>query len=373
MKIAIDGSHLDANNVTGTQRYLISLVKNLLQIPSENEYVLFTKYDLDTATEEAWFGPRDTYNSSLVVERLSAEYSWTQVQLSKRLFREKFAILLCTWQTMPVIRPLGLKVVSVIHDFSYEPFRDGPTYFTCAFSDQLIVVSADTRDQLFKRLPFINREKVLLIGEGVDTTIFNRRNDLSVIEYLQTNGFRNQYILFVGTLNKRKNLERLIQAFVKFRKKTDLNIKLVLVGASVKDYDLKSFITQMSKYDGNDLHKDIKFLGRVSDQDLAYLLNGALFLAFPSITEGFGLPILEAMACGTPVLTSRGGALVSTAGESAYFVDALSIDSIYKGINALATDAELRERFRKLGLEHVKKYSWKEVAASILKVFEKYD
>jgi glycosyltransferase involved in cell wall biosynthesis len=176
------------------------------------------------------------------------------------------------------------------------------------------------------------------------------------------------YFLFVGTIQPRKNLIRLITAYAKFLSVIhNLHpIPIVLVGS--KGW-LSEEIYALPKKLG--IENQVKFLGYVPDDKLPPLYCGAKALLLPSLFEGFGLPILEAMACGCPVLTSRTSSMPEVAGKAALLVNPYSIEDISQGIIALATNHKLRAKLIHLGFEQIKKFSWEKCAQETLQILTK--
>lgn len=170
----------------------------------------------------------------------------------------------------------------------------------------------------------------------------------------------NKFALYVGDVTPNKNLPRLIQALNK------TNYPLVIIGQAFKNtqYDTNNaWNTDLKK--AHDLalgNKNILSLGFVNDEDLVAIYNCATVLMMPSLYEGFGLPVLEAMQSGCPVITSKSGSLLEVAGDGACFVDPLSIDSIAEGVNKVFEDEKFRENLIKHGFENVKKFSWEKTA-----------
>lgn len=183
-----------------------------------------------------------------------------------------------------------------------------------------------------------------------------------------------KFILYVGDVTWNKNLPRLIEAV------RGINLPLVMVGKALtsKDYDRNNpwnrdlaRVQELIEGSGSNAQSQIKTLGFVSDKDLVLLYNLATVLAMPSFYEGFGLPILEAMACGCPVVTTKEGSISEVAGDAAYYVDAHDVDSIAKGIKEVFLNTELQKKLSEKGLDQSKEFSWKKTAAHTLRVYEK--
>jgi glycosyltransferase involved in cell wall biosynthesis len=175
-------------------------------------------------------------------------------------------------------------------------------------------------------------------------------------------------LLYVGDVTWNKNLPRLIDAV------KELKVPLVMIGKSLvsEDYDRdnpwNADLNRVNELAKND--KNIIRLGFVPDLDLVSVYNLATAAIMPSLYEGFGLPVLEAMACGCPVITSKEGSLGEVAGDSAFFVDAYDVKSISSGIKEVFGNKDLQEALRKKGLENVKKFNWKKTAEETVRAYE---
>jgi len=172
------------------------------------------------------------------------------------------------------------------------------------------------------------------------------------------------FVLYVGTIEPRKNLTRLVQAFAQAHRRNP-EFELILVGQLGWQYE-----SLLKAIEEAQLGSAVRRLGYVPNEDLPALYNLARLLAFPSLYEGFGLPIIEAMACGTPVLTSQGTALAEVAGEAALLIDPLEVAAMVEGLMCLLNTAPLRDELRERGLQRAAEFSWTRTAAETVKVYE---
>jgi glycosyltransferase involved in cell wall biosynthesis len=178
-------------------------------------------------------------------------------------------------------------------------------------------------------------------------------------------GIRPPYVLAVGNLQPRKNLLRLIEAFGRLSARSRLRHDLVLVGKSEwQGSDIGASIARLA------LSARVKSIGYVSDDDLPAIYRGADLFVYPSLYEGFGLPVLEAMACGTPVVASKVSAIPETAGEAAWMVDPRSVDELAAAVEELCVNAEQRARWRLRGLERSRAFTWDRTARQTLELFQ---
>jgi glycosyltransferase involved in cell wall biosynthesis len=174
----------------------------------------------------------------------------------------------------------------------------------------------------------------------------------------------NEYLLSVGSLEPGKNRPRLIRAYARLRER-GLESPLVIVGQPAWEYEAEyELVTRRG------LSEHVKFLGYVPDEDMPALYSGASVFAFPSLYEGFGLPVLEAMACGAPVVTSQGSATQEVAGDAALLVDPRDTSAIEHAIDQLISNRWLRSDLRSRGFERAKKFSWERAARDTLAVYQ---
>ena len=226
-------------------------------------------------------------------------------------------------------------------------------------ADAIITISECSKRDIL-RLYGISEEKIHVIYHGVSdhfSTAPDARSDF-------VQGLPEHYILNIGTLEARKNLPRLLEAYAIARNK-GLTHKLLIGGA--KGWRLSNLAGIVAKHK---LEQDAVFLGYVEDTDLPALYGRAEFFVYPSIYEGFGMPILEAMACGTPVITSNVSSMPEVAGDAALLVDPLDVDEIAAKMLELAGSTELRGRLREAGLARAGRFTWEETARRTLAVYQ---
>lgn len=270
----------------------------------------------------------------------------------------------------PLVAPCP--VVVTVHDLSFlrypHLFRPANPFYLRLFTrlsvrraQRVIAVSAHTAEETV-RLLGVAREKIRVVYHGVDP-IFRPLAAEEVAAFRARRGLPDRFILFVGTLEPRKNLVRLIEAFA--RSGVDAETTLVLAGARGW-YDDEVFAT----VERLGLSSRVHFPGYVPNDELPLWYNAARAFAYPSLYEGFGLPVLEAQACGTPVLTSSVSALPEAAGDGALMVDPYDVEAIAGGLRSLLTDETLREVLRQRGLEHAARFSWPRTAAETVTVYQ---
>ncbi len=381
MIIGIDGSRSFVEGKTGTENYSYQILRNLSLVDSKNQYLVYLRPGQTQGGD---------WPDNFKFRVLNFKFLWTQVGLAKATFEDKLDVLFVPSHTLPLIRKPGLKTVITVHDLGaqYLPgmhqlkqliYLSLITNYQLHTASKVIAVSNSTKKDLIKQTG-INSDKIKVIYEAVNISIFKQiQKDILKNTLDKYNLEFGNYFLFVGTIQPRKNLIRLISAFKEFlvQKKSLISnhksvFKLVLVGQNGwKSDQIYKLPSQLG------IEKNVCFLpakeakdGRVSDQNLAILYNGARALTYPSLFEGFGLPILEAMACGCPVITSDVSSMPEVAGEGAVLIDPLSVTEITDAMIELAKNDVLVNSLIIKGNIQLKKFSWKKAALETLRVLE---
>jgi glycosyltransferase involved in cell wall biosynthesis len=297
-----------------------------------------------------------------------------QFEIPLALRRERIDLFHAPHYVLPPLTPT--RSVVTIHDCIHLMFPQYlPHYGAYAYArasmwlatrraDRVLTVSeASKRDILrFLKTP---AEKVSVIYNGIDER-FGRAPDAEEVRRVRERFQLNEpFILYAGNIKPHKNLERLIIAFSRLRKSGLEDVKLFIIGDEVSKYaTLRRAVHQYK------LHKYVRFFGFVPDQTLAVLYRLADVFAFPSLYEGFGLPPLEAMASGTPVVTSNVSSLPEVVDDAAVLVDPYDPRAIEDGLRRVLTDPELRATLRARGLAKAREYSWERSVRQIRQIYD---
>lgn len=270
----------------------------------------------------------------------------------------------------------GKKVVTV-HDMVYKSFPETVRARTKKLLDTGLNKSMKRADRIVTDSEFSKREiikyfpqfekKIRVVPCGVDIEKFKPLTDKKPIKFVKEEfGIEGDYFLYIGTIEPRKNLERLIEAYSKLHDELgDDTPKLVLAGGNGWLYDsIFEKVTQLN------LSKNVIFTQYVPDNYIVPLLNGAMAFVFPSIYEGFGMPPLEAMACGVPVLTSTEASLPEVVGDCAVTVDAFSVDDIAGGLKRLYENENMRIQLSQKGYQRAQEFTWANAAEKLYEVYE---
>ena len=226
---------------------------------------------------------------------------------------------------------------------------------------RVIAVSAHAAAETTQLLG-VPPERIDVIYHGVDP-VFRPLPDDEIAAFRQRQGVPDRFVLFLGTLEPRKNLIRLLEAFGRIYNGV---VKLVLAGGKGWLYD-----ELFARVENLGLGETVIFPGYVKGDDLPLWYNAATVVAYPSLYEGFGLPVLEAQACGTPVLTSNVSSLPEAAGDAALMVDPYDVEALATELNRLLTDASLRHELRERGLVHARQFSWPRTAQETARVYRR--
>ena len=295
---------------------------------------------------------------ALLERRLNAMYSANSVDI----YHETGMFPTSRSLTIPTV--LTIYDLSLLKHGSYHP-KDRVAHFRRHFFrrlnkvDRVITLSYFVRDEIVGKLDF-PPNKVTAIPLA-PAKIFSRRSDSMVCRYLSDNKIAQPFLLSVATNEPRKNLVGLIQAL----ECTRSDNLLVLVGGS--GWLNQDVVTQIKR---EDIRRRIVRLGHVSDEELALLYSGALALVYPSFYEGFGLPILEAMACGCPVICSDRGAMAEVAGDAAYLVNPRDIPALAEALEAVLADDSLRQSLVARGYKRCAEFSWEQTAQKTVATFQ---
>ncbi len=377
-RIAIDISPLLVLN-TGISYYTANLVSHLIGLKPEFQWRFFAVPER-VATEVNIKNPAGDFKTIIDPWFLPPRITslLLQAPLSCLLTVEKFvgASDLFHWTNFLTCSQKRGKKVLTVHDVSfflfpeYHPLKRRLT-FKALFprsleqADQIITDSDSTKRDLVEHF-HVPADKITTVHLGVDPT-FAPASEAQAAPIMAKHGVRfGAYLLYIGTVEPRKNLPRLIQAYHLFRANGSQSLPLVLVGAN--GWLNQDLFREIDKSRWKD---HIKILGYVAKTDLPALYSGAAAFVYPSIYEGFGLPPLEAMACGAPVITADNSSLPEVVGDAALLVDAYDVEAIANAMLQVASDSTMRESLKQRGLARAQYFSWRRTAEQTLAVYER--
>ncbi|MDO8669333.1 MAG: glycosyltransferase family 1 protein [Candidatus Buchananbacteria bacterium] len=366
MKIGIDVRCLMVDNYSGISWYAFNLLKSIFELDKENEYILFynssrkvnlPRFDHQNVRSAGFSHSNKIFNLSLL---LADKPKIDKIIGGVDVF------------FMPNINFSALsndcRKIITVHDLSYLRY---PQFWTLKSrfwhqvltakriiqeADAVIAVSENTKQDLIDLLS-INPEKIKVIYEGVDQKFQIITNQVELDRVQKKYKLPGKFILYLGTLEPRKNIESLIEAFSKL--KTD---HYLVIGGGV-GWKAKRII-KLAKASNK-----IKIIGYVDEIDKRGLYNLADLFVYPSYYEGFGLPLVEAMACGVPVIGGSNSSQVEVVSGAGLLVDPYNINDIVKAMEFILGDQVLREKLVRSGLDNIKKYNWQQTAKETLELF----
>ena len=371
MKIGIDGNEANIEFRVGSGVYAFQLLKHLYELDTWNSYTIYLKdIPVNDMPPE-----RDKWKYQVVGPRKL----WTQFGLPFALYSqgEKLNVFFTPGHYAPRFSPFPT-VISIL-DLAYLKFEEyfrkedlaqlkSWTKYSVKKSSRILAISESTKADIVKYYNY-DPSRITVTYIGYDTETFKPVKDERIIgNVLEKYGIARPYILYLGTLQPRKNLTRLVRSFhmlMEQEKYRELGFKLVIVGK--KGWLYHELFDEVKRLK---LENVVIFTGFVPDDDKNAILSGAYVYTLPSLYEGFGIPVLEAMACGTPVVTSRISSLPEVSGECAILVDPYSEKSICGGFKLLINDSALRDELSAKGLRWVRYFDWMHTAKATLAVLE---
>lgn len=360
----------------GMSNYVRHLLMGLLRADTDHEYVLLLHpvfRDELMAT-----GLLDRPNIHAVTTRIPFMGGLQQFQIPSLLKRyPDVALYHYPHFDMPLLaHPRSVVTIYDLNHIALPGYFDSQrslkrlySYWTtrCTVSKatHVMTISNTSKNELLKRFPWLDAQKISVIYFGLDRAFVEPPEPAQIERFRQKFSLGpHRFILYVGTHRPHKNLDRLLDAYQQLRRQTPLSHKLLLVGASKNDGHLHQKVRERG------LVGSVAYLGYLTEDDLSLAYRVADVFAFCSLSEGFGMPILEAMASGVPVVTSNWGAMAEVAGDSAVLVDSFSSAAITEGLCRVLTSEELRQRLIERGRERIRRFTWEESVRKTLDVYE---
>ncbi len=368
MRIGIEAQRIFRKNKHGMDYVVLQEIKELQLLDTENEYYIFVKPGEDRCIDE-------TKNFHIIEVKCPSYPLWEQVALPYAARKYNVDILHCTSNTAPII--CNTPLVLTLHDIIFLEPRDtsnksfyqnlGWLYRRLVVPrildkcKRIITVSNFELKNIIGKLS-IPESRMAMIYNGYNTW-FKPINDVESItsKYIDKTG----YFFFLGNTDPKKNTERTLIAYSNYCKQSSVKRKLLV--ADLAPQYLEEFIVK-NKLDN--IRDQVVLTGYVVNSHLPYIYNGAFAFLYTSLRESFGIPLLEAMACGTPVITSNTSSMPEIGGKDAALVNPESSEEITKMMLLIENDNEYRERIKAIGLERVGHFSWKNTASNLLKLYK---
>jgi glycosyltransferase involved in cell wall biosynthesis len=376
MLIGID-ARFAVHKRRGIGKYTLRLIRQLAEMDNRNEYIMY----IDREDAENVLPKQNNFKAKKI---LPPNYLvWEQILLPRQAKKDRVQILHCTGNTAPTYLDKKIKLILTILDVMYlkdysELPQSSSVYQRLGRAyrkiivpraiknvSKVITISNFSKNDIMKHFPALKEDMITVVYLAADETfgVFDK-NDASA-KVRDKLGIIGSYILTLGAVDPRKNTELVIKIFREFKDENKIREKLVIVG--IPNWKKTKFYSMVQE---SPYKKDIIFTDFIAEGDLVLLYNCATVFLYPSLYEGFGLPTLEAMACGVPVITSSSGAISEMVSDAALLVNTHSGDEIKNALVTLLGSDELRQGLVKKGFERVKNFSWRKMAENTLRVYE---
>ena len=378
MKIGIDIRNIGKQR-TGSETVVLELTKNLLELDKENEYFMITDSKdakiIGNIKDDLNLGDKKNYQ--IVSLWAPNKFIWALWSIPLYLIRNKIDFFHNEY-IVPFFIPKRTKVITHIHDVSFRAYRQMIKKRDLFFldlliprsiwrSDKIIAVSQFTKEEILKYYK-VKEDKIEVVFNSINLKEGNATEE-EKNKIKEKYALPDKFILYLGTLQPRKNIALLIEAYAKLKDKIH-PVKLVLAGnRKAHNFDKKiDEILEKNKL----THQDVIFTGYVDTTDKALMYRMAHVFVFPSLYEGFGIPILEAMSQGLPVIASDIGPHREVMGESGVYFPPEDIDILADKLYNICVNQEEQKRLSELGLERNNLFSWKESAQKMLDIFNSF-
>jgi len=368
MKIGIDGRELIKDGMTGIGRYLRNFLEFALKERPDHTFIVY-------GNQNTWV---DFVSPNLKVKIIPERFTifWDHIILSRYIYRDKVDVFFSPFDKAPIFSPVPF--IITIHDLLFYVISER-NYLTRDFyntaytllrktiakrASLVITVSQYSKNDIVKRWEILE-DKVKVIPNGISEQ-FKPIESLELIDGVKKRyGIKGNYLLYVGNFKPHKNVTCLIDAFAKLPQDLKNLYQLVLCGKKDK------YRILLEREIGNlRLSGKVVFIDMIAEEDLPALYSGATIFVFPSLYEGFGLPPLEAMACGTPVVCSNATSLPEVVGDSGVLVDPERPEALANAIESLLSDRSLLESLSLKGLKRAKEFSLEHTAKKLLETIE---
>jgi glycosyltransferase involved in cell wall biosynthesis len=373
MKIGIEGQRLFRPKKHGMDMVALELIRNLQELDHQNEYFIFVKEDEDVSL-------RETGNFRIITLKPAPYPVWEQFILPDAAIRYRCDLLHCTSNTAPVFADIPLVVT--IHDIIYMEklslFRKGFTPYqkfgnlyrrmivpqVVKKAAKIITVSEFEKKRIADFF-HLDDTKLRAIYNGVGTH-FKKVTDAAILHEIRIKyNLPEQFFFFFGNTDPKKNTAGVLRALSLFYKETSRDIPLVML-----DFDRSELNRLINEVGDPSLRDHIHLTGYIPNRELPVLYSLCTVFLYPSLRESFGIPMLEAMSCGTPVITSNTSSMPEVGGNAALFIDPYKAEQITEAIRRILTESELRNQLIHNGFINAARFSWNKMAADVLALYQ---
>jgi len=376
MRIGIEAQRLFRKKKHGMDMVVLELIRNLQEIDKVNEYFIFVKPDVDNQVI------RETPNFHIIELGGGPYPTWEQIALPKAAKKYQCDLLHCTSNTGPVNTSIPL--IITLHDIIYMESisllkKDGTWYqklgnvyrrwnvpVVVRKSKTVITVSDFERERI-SRFFGLNSSKLHTVYNGVGRH-FRPISDKTELERIAAKyRLPEKFMFFLGNTDPKKNTRGVLKAYAEFRKTSATDYKLVM-----PDYEETALAALLKELDCPEIREHIHLTGYIINTDLPGIINLSTLFLYPSLRESFGIPILEGMACGIPVITSNTSSMPEIAGDSAFIIDPFKPEEITASMNKILDNSVLYKQLSEKGIQRAALFSWENMAKSVLKLYNEF-
>lgn len=371
MKIGIEAQRIFRPKKHGMDIYALELIRAIQQLDTQNEYVVFVKPDKDVCLQPS-------QNLKIVEVKGKTYIDWEQISLPKAIEQEKIDLMHFTSNTASV--NIKCPFILTLHDIIYleKFFSKGSLYQVAGHfyrrwnvpkiapkAEYILTVSEFEKIQIQKALG-IKYTKLKAIYNAYNQKFRMIEDEVALEQVREKYNLPYDFIFFLGNKAPKKNMKRVLAAYAAYVDETLTPINLVIAESSEKE--VKQLLAEINR---KDIFKKIILTGYVQHSELPYIYNLATLFLYPSLRESFGIPIIEAMACGTPVITSNTSAMPEVADEAAMLVNPLDVESISQAIKKVLDNQKLYNHLKYSGLSRAMAFSWENTAQRTIQLYEK--
>ena len=373
MKIGIEGQRLFRKKKHGMDMVALELIRNLQLIDTENEYFIFVKPDEDNTVLS------ETPNFKIIQLDGGSYPMWEQIALPKAAKKYGCEILHCTSNTAPIFNDIPL--ITILHDIIYmessyykiltgsaTPYQKfGNAYrklivpWVVKKSEKIVTVSHFEKNRIAEFFGMKDDKRLTAIYNGVSTHFKPVTDEAELKRVKEKYHLPDHFFFFLGNTDPKKNTIGTLKAFSDFLKQSKSDYKLVML-----DYDLNELEKLVIEIGDKDLIDNIVLTGYVINTDLPAIYSLCTIFLYPSLRESFGIPMLEAMGCGVPVITSNTSSMPEVAGNAAHIINPYNPEEITQAIIKILEDKGYYESLCKKGIERNKLFSWENMAEQAL-------
>lgn len=368
-RIGIEVQRLFRKKKHGMEVVALELIKELQQMDTHNEYIIYVREDIDKCVQE-------TGNFKIREIRARSYATWEQIALPAAVKQDNLDILHSTCNTSALC--LTVPLVLTLHDVIYLEKTDfkGTAYQNFGniyrklvvprivkMSKLVITVSNYEREVIRKRLN-LPEDAVKVIYNAVSPKFTTQLEPRLIEQFRALYSLPDRFMLFLGNTAPKKNTTNVVKAYVDYKKSNPDGLPLVIL-----DYDKELVYEMLTKLSAINLKAAFVFPGYIPSEDMPLLYNCCTLFLYPSLRESFGLPILEAMACGAPVITSDTSSMPEVAADAALFVDPFSSEDIALKMKQLSSDSGLMLKMKEKGIKRAAEFTWKSSAEQLLSVY----